>query len=157
MKVIVTGCRDWRDARAVRFVLASLLVACGVPFTLIEGGARGADRAAGEWGQQMEKRMPGLFTWVRVEAQWEEFGRAAGPIRNVKMLREERPDLVVAFHGDLQSSKGTRHMVEIAEAAGVEVWLFDGRNSEGRKTRKGWQVETPEGGKETPDGQEALW
>jgi hypothetical protein len=32
--------------------------------------------------------------------------------------------LVLAFHADLASSKGTKHLVELAQAAGVEVRIF---------------------------------
>jgi hypothetical protein len=40
------------------------------------------------------------------------------------MLRLTSPDLVLAFHPDITQSKGTKHMVGIAEAAGVPVKVF---------------------------------
>ena len=46
------------------------------------------------------------------KADWDKFGRAAGPIRNAQMLREGKPDLVVAFPG----GRGTANMVAQAKA-----------------------------------------
>ena len=54
-------------------------------------------------------------------ADWETHGRAAGPIRNEKMLTW-KPDLVVAFPGGV----GTADLVRRAEAAGVPVQRFLG-------------------------------
>jgi hypothetical protein len=51
-----------------------------------------------------------------LKADWHRHGRAAGPIRNQKML-DWGPDLVVAFAG----GTGTAGMVRLARAACVEV------------------------------------
>lgn len=51
------------------------------------------------------------------EADWHTHGRAAGPIRNRRMIEEGKPDLVVAFPG----GRGTANMVNQARAAGIEV------------------------------------
>jgi len=62
-------------------------------------------------------------------AKWKQFHKAAGSIRNREMLKFMRdypdPDKVVlAFHEDLESSTGTKDMVEIAGKAGFEVRVF---------------------------------
>jgi UDP-N-acetylmuramoylalanine-D-glutamate ligase len=51
------------------------------------------------------------------EADWDTHGKAAGPIRNKRMLDEGKPDLVVAFPG----GRGTANMISQARKAGVEV------------------------------------
>jgi hypothetical protein len=51
------------------------------------------------------------------EADWESHGRAAGPIRNAKMLIEGKPDYVIAFPGGY----GTLDMKKKAIKAGLEV------------------------------------
>ena len=56
-------------------------------------------------------------------AQWDVYGRRAGPIRNQEMIDEGKPDGVVAFPG----GKGTADMVRRAEAAGLKVWFPCGR------------------------------
>lgn len=143
MRILVCGDRKWSNRFMVRFVLSVLFQHVGLPFTVIEGGAQGADRAAGDWAKSMRrygvehKPVPARWEecgpWCpdrphrRRNRQGKEFCPLAGPHRNVKQLEEEKPDLVIAFHGDLQSSKGTKHMVEISEKAGKEVWLLDGK------------------------------
>lgn len=76
-----------------------------------EGGATGIDACAAAWA--ITNDVP-LKTY---NADWKRFGPAAGPMRNMRMLREFDPDLVVAFPG----GKGTRNMVNLARAAGVQV------------------------------------
>ena len=54
-------------------------------------------------------------------AQWDRYGRAAGPRRNLAMLAR-RPDLVIAFvTPSLVASVGTRHTVTAARARGIPV------------------------------------
>lgn len=115
MRVLVCGGRDFNDRRAV---FATLDKVCGVDpgqlppaVTIIHGAASGADALADEWAG---------VNWVNVEAypaQWRDHGRAAGPIRNQKMIDEGRPDLVVAFPG----GRGTADMVRRAKSAGLAV------------------------------------
>lgn len=50
-------------------------------------------------------------------ANWKKFGKAAGPLRNVKMIEEGKPDVVIAFPG----GHGTANMVALAEASGIPV------------------------------------
>lgn len=111
MRVIVCGGRAFDDASAVRHALTA---AHGRrPITLlIEGGQEGADRHARNWAKA--EGIP----FVTVEAEWQRYGPAAGPIRNSKMLKEEKPDAVIAFPG----GKGTLDMVTIARKAGLPVW-----------------------------------
>ena len=54
---------------------------------------------------------------LKFAADWATNGKAAGPIRNRKMLTEGRPDLVVAFPG----GRGTADMIAQSKAAGVRV------------------------------------
>lgn len=79
---------------------------------LIHGAARGADALAWEWARFMD--VPA----IACPADWRAHGRAAGPIRNAKMLAEHKPDAVIAFPG----GAGTAHMVKIAREAGLPVW-----------------------------------
>lgn len=61
-------------------------------------------------------------------ADWNKYGKVAGPIRNSEMLKLHPDiDLVLAFHDDLSESKGTRDMVHKAQKAGIEVWVTSRR------------------------------
>lgn len=55
--------------------------------------------------------------YLNYPADWEKHGRAAGPIRNEKMLIVGTPDMVLAFPG----GRGTADMIRKAEAAGLPV------------------------------------
>jgi hypothetical protein len=114
MRVLVTGGRDFCN-RELLFETLDRLHAAHSFTILIHGDANGADRLAGEWATSRG---------ITVEAQppdWKKHGRAAGPIRNQKMLAEN-PALVVAFPG----GKGTADMVKKAKKAGLEVVMVEG-------------------------------
>jgi hypothetical protein len=73
-----------------------------------------SDMLAVEWA-----RHRGVPTEVYM-ADWEHFGRKAGPLRNGRLLAEGRPDLVVAFPG----GAGAANMIEQTRAAGVRVFMW---------------------------------
>jgi len=114
MRVLVCGGREWSDYKAIERELSSL----PVNSTVIHGGARGADSHAGQAASVLNYSVEAYL------ADWDRYGKSAGPIRNQKMLTEGQPDLVLAFHSDLTKSKGTIHMMAIAAKAGVPVKLF---------------------------------
>ena len=119
MRLLVCGSRTWTDRARLREVLDQVVADHGDgQVTVIEGDARGADRLAGQLAQRRGWRLE------RYPADWTHEGRAAGFRRNARMLRQGRPDLVVAFTvGPLQQSRGTADMVRRARAAGVPVHL----------------------------------
>lgn len=104
------GGRDYSDACVLDSYLDRLHAAHRLS-RLIHGGARGADSLAGRWA---ESRHVPVEVYL---AEWARHGRAAGPIRNERMLREGKPDLVVAFPG----GAGTAHMVRLARKSLVPV------------------------------------
>jgi hypothetical protein len=87
-------------------------------FVLVHGAcATGADAAAHHWYEVAGADLGCIE--VRYPADWEQFGKRAGPIRNEKMIREAGAELVLAF--PLLDSRGTKHTIELAEAAGIPV------------------------------------
>jgi len=113
MRVLICGDRNWRDERIIYSWLCKLQD-WGYT-TVIEGEARGADSIARELAEKMG------FKVIKFPANWRRYGRAAGPIRNRQMLVEGRPNLVIAFHNDIEHSKGTKNMIEQARKAGIRV------------------------------------
>ena len=84
-----------------------------------QGGAAGADRRARTIAEALQ---------VPVEefpAEWGLFGRSAGMKRNVKMLDEFCPDVVLAFAADLAVSRGTRGCVREALKRKLPGYHFD--------------------------------
>lgn len=109
LKVLVCGGRKFDDAMTLGSWLGGIHKKAGISL-LIQGGAPGADYMAARFAE-----------WAGIpvstfKADWS-LGKRAGPMRNAKMLREAKPDLVVAFEG----GAGTADMVEKAKAAGVRV------------------------------------
>lgn len=110
MKVLVCGGREFKDAD---FIFAELdrLHEQFHFVTIIEGDARGVDRIAGDWARARGVEL------VEYPADWANEGRHAALIRNERMLREEKPDLVIAFPG----RQGTSHTCWHAEKLGIRV------------------------------------
>lgn len=111
MKVIICGGRNFDDRNYVMRVLNALNEQCR--FTLvIEGGARGADTLAREWAKRAG------IPCQTFKADWNGFAqKRAGKVRNLKMLREGKPDMVIGFPGGI----GTAHMLRISTEAKVRV------------------------------------
>lgn len=108
--VLVCGGRDFNDRRYLYWILDELNKATPIR-TIIHGAARGADRMAEDWAKSR------AIHYVDYPADWVKHGNSAGPIRNIHMLKDSKPDLVVAFRG----GNGTAHMVSIAKKAKVKV------------------------------------
>lgn len=111
--VLICGDRNWYDRKTITSWIAKLQD-YGYD-AIVEGEARGADRIAPH-----EARLAGMEV-IAMPADWEKYGRAAGPIRNQEMLDIGAPSLVVFFHNDLSRSKGTADMVRRAERQGIPV------------------------------------
>jgi hypothetical protein len=109
-KVLVCGGRDYSDAKSLNMVLDAAHYANPIVM-LIHGAARGADTLAEKWAEANG------VTSNAYPADWKRDGKAAGPMRNQRMLDQCKPHIVIAFPG----GKGTADMIRRAEAAGVPV------------------------------------
>lgn len=119
MRLLVCGSRSYSDYRTVDEILDGIHKAHNVS-VLIEGGALGADRFARMWART---RNIDVNTF---EADWAHHGRSAGMQRNERMLREGKPELVVAFvDKPLHQSKGTANMVNLARRDSVPVSVIE--------------------------------
>lgn len=123
-KILVCGGRNYGtritedhncvpDYAAIRYLEATLQLLLDEfkEITIIQGEARGVDTLAKEWAKYNKVAV------LSFPADWRNNGQAAGYLRNVQMLEEGEPDLVVAFPG----GKGTEMMCALAKRVGVEV------------------------------------
>ena len=112
MRLLICGSRNWKHKdivkHCIQYYLKDQIVDC-----IIEGEARGADTFAREIAEELS------IPVLKFPAQWEKFGKAAGPIRNKQMLDEGKPTFVLAFHNDIKESKGTKNMIRISRKAGI--------------------------------------
>lgn len=110
MRVLCCGDRSWNDTDTV---LETLWEYKDIPnITIVHGCATGADYISGVVARELG------YTVEEHPAKWDLHGRAAGPMRNRQML-DSGIDHVIAFHDDISSSKGTKHMISITEKADV--------------------------------------
>lgn len=138
-RVVVSGDRNWSSPEPVKHVIKLLPLTCIV----VEGEAKGLDLMAKEIalsrGMTVEGKAP----------NWAYYGKGAGPVRNKEML-DTKPDLVVCFHNDINTSKGTKDMMTIALGARVPTFLvtqIDWNACVGRKQ----EVKTMSGGSDDAD------
>jgi hypothetical protein len=114
MKVLVTGDREWSWLKPIK----SALMGFPPDTIVIHGDCWGADKLADYVGKHLG------FEVRPYPADWKAHGKPGGPIRNQKMLDDEEPDIVLAFHGNIRKSKGTLDMCKRARKAGVPVILI---------------------------------
>jgi hypothetical protein len=121
--VIVTGSRIWSDRKTLWEVLGSLPDGS---YVIHGANPNGADELASQYCETTSR----IIIELPFPADWESFGKSAGPKRNILMR-----DVLLAFKENgfkilvlafpLPGSKGTVHMMEIAEEAGIEVSVFE--------------------------------
>ncbi len=129
MRVLVCGGRDFDSAEACnwlhRFALVDISERLGRYVrkvdTVIHGGASGADLGGAQWGEDEGVKV------LCFKADWKKHGKAAGPIRNRRMLMEGKPDVVIAFPG----GRGTEDMVKQARGACIPVVFVEGERKDG--------------------------
>lgn len=109
-RVLICGGRDYNNVESLNAVLDAAHYANPI-VCLIHGAARGADMLAADWALSH-----GVLCSA-YPADWERDGKAAGPIRNRRMLELGKPHLVLAFPGGI----GTANMIKQSERAGVPV------------------------------------
>jgi hypothetical protein len=108
INLAVTGGRVYTDRQHVYDVL-NIFHESHRDFVLHVGDARGVDEFVREWAYEND------VTCIVYIAHWNEYGKAAGPIRNRDMLRNA--DKLIAFPG----GKGTRDCIAGARHIGIMV------------------------------------
>ncbi len=121
MRVCVCGGRNFTD----RDYVYRMLDMCDHDATItviIHGGYRGVDRISEGWdAARIPRAVHPRVKIVVYKAEWDKYPHgAAGPIRNREMIRDGKPDLVLAFAGD----DGTDDLCRQAKKAGIEVRRF---------------------------------
>ena len=106
--VLICGGRSYSNAEAVNAALSAL---SPPPTAVLTGGAPGADSLGARWAHANGVRT------IIIYADWHKHGRAAGPIRNAKLV-SLRPALVLAFPG----GRGTASLIALATEKGLRIW-----------------------------------
>lgn len=119
VRILVTGCRDWTDERAIDHALTEILDK-DEPFTIVYGACpTGADELARIWGTALDLRE--VVTLEPHPADWKNLGKGAGPARN-QLMAEAGADLALAFWDGV--SAGTHDMIARAVRYGIPVRII---------------------------------
>jgi hypothetical protein len=92
MRLLVCGSRAWTDEHRIRGEIAAL-----APSEIIHGAAPGADTIAVFVSTMWACTEGRALVVAPYPALWERDGRAAGPLRNARMLADGKPDRGLAF------------------------------------------------------------
>ncbi len=120
-RILVTGSRHFdphnpRNYQLMQQALSTtakkLYAAGATDITVIHGGASGTDTLADIIASSLS------FNIERYPAQWNLYGKQAGPIRNKKMV-DLGANIVLAF--PVGDSRGTKHCMRVASQAGLTV------------------------------------
>ena len=106
-RIVIAGCRDYENFEAAkRFIDICLSnVRKENEIIIVSGGARGADAIGERYAKENG------FAVEKYPADWEKYGKSAGPIRNKQMA--EISDYVICFWNE--KSKGTKSMIDFAK------------------------------------------
>lgn len=112
-KVIVAGSRHFNDYKRMKKDLDYLLSrrAREETIEIVSGGCRGADACGERYAHEMG------YSLAVFPANWDKFGKLAGPIRNHQMATYA--DALVAYCAP--GSRGTSSMIHEAKKAGLRV------------------------------------
>lgn len=111
MRTIIAGSRTITNPQFIIDAVKN----CGWEIsTIIEGGAIGVDTLARNYAKQHSIQ---LETYP---AEWKKWGKSAAYIRNQQMATKAEA-LIAIWDGQ---SKGTKHMIDIAEAAKLKIYVL---------------------------------
>ena len=122
-RYIVCGSRTIKlHNRAMKYLLSGLRVDLYMPpsqITVVHGEAPGADTMAARMAHDLHFRVEPH------KADWNKYGKAAGPIRNQEMADCGADAVFAVIDKPLAESHGTASMVDIARKAKIPVFVIE--------------------------------
>jgi predicted Rossmann fold nucleotide-binding protein DprA/Smf involved in DNA uptake len=105
-RVVIAGCRDYNNYDEAKLYIDFCLsnIRRENDIVIVSGCASGADAIGERYARQNG------FKVEKYPANWEKYGRGAGPIRNKQMA--QACDYVICFWDG--KSRGTKSMIEFA-------------------------------------------
>lgn len=112
-KVIIAGSRSFADYEKLKSICDSILPnQYSEPrISILSGTSSGSDSLGERYANERG------YTLNRYPANWEQYGKAAGPIRNRQMV-EDADAAIIFWDGQ---SKGTKNLIEQANKRGLKV------------------------------------
>ena len=114
-RIVIAGCRNYTNYTEAKKYIDFCINKIKNEYELIfiSGKCRGAD----ELGERYAKENG--YNIEYYPAEWEKYGRSAGPLRNKKMA--EIADYVICFWDG--KSKGTKSMIEKTKKLGKPIFI----------------------------------
>lgn len=109
VKIVVAGSRSINNYDLIRKNLDEIILEEDIvdrSITIVSGGARGPDKLGERYARERNHKID------KYPANWKEYGKSAGYIRNKKMASVA--DIVVCFWDN--RSPGTKHMIDLSIA-----------------------------------------
>jgi len=119
VKVIIAGGRDFKDYNLL-CQKADYYLSRQSEIEIVSGCARGADKLGERYADERG------YPIKRFPADWGTFGKKAGYLRNEEMA--QYADALIAFWNE--NSKGTKHMIDLAEIYKLKVRVVIYKNTE---------------------------
>lgn len=116
-RVIIAGTRTYDDYETLKAYADYKLSRIDEDIEIVSGGARGADALGERYAKEKG------YSVKRFPAEWERYGKRAGPRRNEAMA--EYADALLAYWDG--ESRGTKNMIELAKASGLKVGVYQYR------------------------------
>jgi hypothetical protein len=125
VRVLVTGSRDWEGIWAANRIhvildfLHNFAQSIDTKLTIVNGACpTGADQIATRWAQRRADEGVDIEVFP---ADWQKYGKAAGPLRNEAMV-QAGADLGLAFLRN--GSSGTTHTINLARMAYIPMYVI---------------------------------
>ena len=112
-RVIIAGTRTFDDYSLLREYADYKLSKVADSIEIVSGGAQGADALGERYAKEKG------YSLRVFPADWAQYGRSAGPMRNKQMA--DYADALLAYWDG--KSKGTLNMIEEARARGLKVGI----------------------------------
>ena len=116
-RVIIAGSRSFCDYATLQAICDKILAQKRMTHTIviISGTARGADTLGEKYANERG------YTVERFSADWQRYGKAAGPIRN-RLMADNAEALIAFWDGH---STGTKDMITEAKKKGMAVRIYN--------------------------------
>lgn len=115
-KILVFGGRKYRDKKRLYTALDEIISNLPERYVMIiQGDATGADKLAKQYAEDR------VYDCLTCPAHWHKYPKAAGPMRNKRMLVVSQPTLAVGFPGET----GSADMEKRLRDAKIPVILID--------------------------------
>lgn len=123
IRIIIAGSREFNDysllCKHMSTIIADREFTECSNISIISGAARGADTLGEKYAKDK------YLNLQKMPANWNEYGKRAGYIRNEKMAKYASEDdsigMLVAFWNG--KSRGTKHMIDLANKYNLEVHI----------------------------------